>query len=390
MILRDAEACVKDQAGKFPVVSITGPRQSGKTTLAKNAFPSYEYVSFENPDVRSLFNDDPRGFLGRHAGKVIFDEAQRVPELFSYLQETVDSGNEPGRFVVTGSQNFLLSKAVGQSLAGRVALFTLLPLSCSELFDAELMPVDAAAWVWRGGYPRIYDSKLEPSEFFPGYIETYLQRDVREELGVRSLAAFKRFLQLCALRCGEQLNVTALASDCGVDVKTARGWLSVLEASHIVYLLQPFFSNRGKRLVKRPKLYFLDTGLACSLIGLEAVEDVRDSEYFGHLFEAAVVSEVLKSFYARGRVPQLSFWRDAGGREVDLVVERGLRAVRALEVKSGITYRSKHFAALVDIAQHELGLDPTECAVVYGGDVEADTSRGRAAPYWRVSQLLAF
>ncbi len=388
MIPRDAEAKIAEQAQKLPVVSITGPRQSGKTTLAKNAFPAYEYLSFENPDVRTLFNADPRGFLARHESHVIFDEAQRVPELFSYLQEMVDSGDEPGRFVVTGSQNFLLSKAVGQSLAGRVALFTLLPLSCHELQHAGMTPRTAAEWVWRGGYPRIFGSRLEPVDFFPSYIETYLQRDVREELGVRSLTAFMRFLRLCALRCGEMLNVAALASECDIDVKTASGWLSILETSHIVYLLQPYFSNKRKRLVKRPKLYFLDTGLACSLAGLETPADVGESGHFGHFFEAAVVSEVLKGFYACARTPQLSFWRDSNGREIDLLVEQGLRAVRAMEVKSGATYRDKHFDALSSIAQRELGLEPQQCSVVYGGDVEAETQRGRAVPFWRTASLL--
>ena len=277
MIKRDAEAKLLNQAGKFPAVSVTGPRQSGKTTLVRQAFPDHEYVTFENPDNRSFFESDPRSFLSLHKSNVIFDEAQRVPDLFSYLQEIIDDSNEPGRFVLTGSQNFLLLKAVSQSLAGRVALFTLLPLSYHELASAGLEPKRAADWVFNGGYPRVFSSGIDPQSFFPSYIDTYLQRDVREELGVRSLSAFGKFLQLCALSCGNLLNVTSLARDCGVDTKTARDWLSILEASHIVYLLEPYFSNARKRLIKTPKLYFLDTGLTCNLIGIDSPEKLMTS-----------------------------------------------------------------------------------------------------------------
>lgn len=389
MIERDATQRLLEQARKFPVISIAGPRQSGKTTLARRTFPNHEYLSFENPDTREAFQDDPRGFLSRHDGPAVFDEAQRVPELFSYLQGVVDSSGETGRFIITGSQNFLLSKAVGQSLAGRVALFTLLPLSCHELESAGIAVPSPAEWVVCGGYPRIFDVGLEPRDFYPGYIETYLQRDVRDELGVRALSSFKRFLQICALSTGTMLNVASLASDCGVDAKTARGWLSVLEASGIVYLLTPFFSNTKKRLMKRPKLYFLDTGLACSLIGVEAAEELQDDKLRGQLFESAVVAEFLKTLYASGSSSRLSYWRDSNGDEIDLILERGVKPVLAVEVKSSTTYRSRYFDELAKLAPSELGLCSNACAVVYGGEDAVDTKRGCAVPFRRVASLLA-
>lgn len=366
---------------KYPAVSITGPRQSGKTTLARQAFPHHTYLSFENPDTRELFEDDPRGFLSLYQSNVIFDEAQRVPELLSYLQEVIDSSDVPGRFVITGSQNFLLLKAVGQSLAGRVALFTLLPLSYHELAGAGLKPATAAQWVFEGGYPRLFSSDIHPGDFFPEYVETYLQRDVRNELGVRSLSAFTMFLKLCALSCGELLNVSSLATDCGVDVKTARSWLSILEASHIIYLLQPHFSNVRKRLVKTPKLYFLDTGLACNLIGFSSADGLMTSERYGHLFEAAVIDEVMKRSFARGRRPDVTFWRDSNGNEIDLLIERGLAARKAVEIKSSTTYRTKYFDVLSAVAGGDLRLGPEDCAVVYGGELGMQTSKGRLVPF---------
>lgn len=387
MIKRDVEQKIRAMAEKFPAISITGPRQSGKTTLARAAFPNHEYLSFENREVRRRFEDDPRGFLLRYSKGAIFDEAQRVPDLFSYLQQVIDDSRENGRFILTGSQNFLLSKAVGQSLAGRVSLFTLLPLSYRELAAADMAPHSAAEWVLRGGYPRLFDEELEEADYFPSYVETYLQRDVREELGVRALAEFRRFLRLCAMSCGELLNVASLASDCGISVATARGWLSLLEASNIIYLLQPHFSNARKRLIKTPKLYFTDTGLACSLIGLESVEDLVDSPFWGHLFEAAVISEVMKHFYSLGRIPNLAFWRDSNKNEIDLLIERGLRAVQAVEIKSSMTYKTGYFDILVKIAP-ELGLDASGCSVVYGGDEAVDTVRGRAVPFREVTALL--
>lgn len=323
IIPRRAEAALRDRAAKFPAVTLTGPRQSGKTTLARTSFPDYECVSMENPDVLRGFEDDLRSFLARYSARVILDEAQRAPELFSYLQLVIDVGREPGRFVLTGSQDFLRSKATGQSLAGRVASITLLPLSLSELLDGGHPPATLEARLLRGGFPRIYDASNAPEEFFPGYVRTYLERDVRDELGVRKLRDFTTFVGPCATRTSQQLNVSALARDAGVAFNTAKEWPSVLEASGVVHLLPPYLSNRGKSLVKSPKLYFLDTGLVAYLIGARSTDEPLTGGFRGPLFETFVVSEVLKAGLGRGADPQLSYWRDGRGSEVDLVVSRG-------------------------------------------------------------------
>ena len=372
---------LQEMAMKFPVVYLSGPRQSGKTTLARAAFPEYGYVSFENPDVRRAFEADPNTFLAHYGCQMIFDEAQRVPELFSYLQGIVDEDGGPGQYVLTGSQNFLLMQSISQTLAGRVSIFTLPPLSLHELCQAGLAPASIEEWLFMGGYPRLYDAGMEPPDFFPGYLRTYIERDVRGELGVRSLHDFDTFVRLCAIRTGELLNLTSLASDCGINRRTAQSWLSILEASGIVYLLQPHFSNAGKRLVKSPKLYLVDTGLACSLIGLDAADELTMDERKGHLFESAVIAEALKRSYAQGREPRLSFWRDANGREIDLLVEKGLKPVRAVEIKASATYNPKFFDALDRIAGPELGLGPEACSVVYGGDMSFATEHGSVAAF---------
>lgn len=295
----------------------------------------------------------------------------------------------PGQFIITGSQNFLLAQAVSQSLAGRVALFTLLPLSCRELLGAGRKAETLDGLLFRGGYPRLYGSVNDPTDFFPDYIQTYLERDVRSELGVRNLAAFRRFLQICALRCSELLNITSLATECGIAVNTAREWLSTLEASHVVYRLQPYHANSAKRLTKTPKLYFLDTGLAAYLMGIESEEDVYDSGMKGKLFEAFVVSELLKCGYARKREPRISFWRDSNKRENDLLVERGPRIARAVEMKSSATYNSRYFDVLGKVAGGELGLPASQRAVIYGGSERLHTESGDLIPYFEASTLLA-
>lgn len=388
MIEREMAPKLRELAGQYPIVSVSGPRQSGKTTLVRSVFSEYRYVSFENPEVRDEFEMDPRMFLRRYDSHVIFDEAQREPDLFSYLQGIVDERGECGQFVLTGSQNFLLMKSVSQSLAGRVALFTLLPLSYEELSLSGRASTDELVWLYRGGYPRLFNGADDVQAFFTGYVQTYLERDVRGELGVRSLSAFRSFTELCALRVGQLLNISSLASDCGIAVNTAREWLSILEASHIIYLLRPYFSNKSKRLVKTPKLYFLDTGLAAYLMGLESPDDILDSGFRGQLFECAVISEVLKRCYARARAPRLSFWRDAKQREIDLLIERGPRVVRAIECKASTTFNPKFFDMLNRISEGELGLDARSQAVVYGGDYGMEAERGDLVPFSEIGRLL--
>lgn len=389
MIPRSLEQKLKEMAAKFPVVTLSGPRQSGKTTLVRSAFPGYEYVSLEDPDILALAKDDPISFLDRYRSEVIFDEAQRFPDLFSYAQRRIDECGKAGQYIITGSQDFLLMKAVSQSLAGRAAVLELPPFSHAELSAAGRGPESSDDWVVRGGYPRIYDRGIDPGDYYPSYVRTYLERDVRRELGVVKLAEFERFLALCALRSGEILNVAGLARDCGITEKTAREWLSALEASHIVHLVQPYFSNQGKRLIKTPKLYFWDTGLACSLIGIDGPGDLLRSERRGALFETAVVAEAAKHCLARGRRPNLCFWRDTNGNEVDLVVMKGVRPLRAFEVKSSKTYNGRYFDAVERISTGELGLGPGEFSVVYGGTSPVETARGRMLPIGMVSAELS-
>lgn len=376
MIPRDMESKLLQLAERFPVVSVTGPRQSGKSTLIRHVFPSYEYLSFEDPETRELFEFDPKRFLREHRAPTIFDEAQRVPELFSYLQGEVDRSNEVGRFILSGSQNFLLSKGISQSLAGRVGILRLLPLSCGELAESGSAPKDAWEWAYRGGYPRVFSAGIDPADFYPAYIETYLERDVRGELGVVRLGDFSRFLSVCALRCGELLNVAELARDCGIAPATAKNWLSVLVSSYVVFQLQPYSRNMTKRLVKTPKLYFYDTGLACSLLGIESADELEDHPSRGGLFEAAVISELAKRSYNRGRSPHMTFWRDSNKNEIDVVLEKGPVPSRAIEIKSSSTFRPRYFDTLSRIAPAELGLAPERCAVVYGGDESLESAKG--------------
>ena len=372
----------------YPVLSVTGPRQSGKTTLARETFPDYAYVSLEDPDTLGAFEDDPRTFLRAYGSHVIFDEAQRAPELFQYLQQVVDASEETGRFVLTGSQNFLLMDAINQSLAGRVALLYLLPLSLQELEDAGLGPKNAEDWLFLVGYPRLHSVSIPPETFFSNYVQAYVERDVRRELGVRKVREFTTFLQLCALRTGQQLNISSLASDCGVATNTVREWLSVLEASGIVYLLEPLFRNRSKSLTKTPKFYFLDTGLAAYLMGIRSADELLLSEFRGALFETAVVAEVLKAGYALGSKPELSYWRDAKKREIDLVVRRGLKPAKAIEIKSSATYKSRFFDMLRQVAPSELGLDEKDCYVVYAGDEELHPAGGSLVSYRKLHELV--
>lgn len=381
LIHRNVQDTLLAAANAYPVLSITGPRQSGKTTLAREAFPEYEYVSLENPDVLQAFRDDPNTFLRVHSSHVIFDEAQRAPQLFSYLQQVVDSSRETGRFVITGSQNFLLTDAISQSLAGRVELLTLLPLSYSELCHSHRQPTGLEDWLFQGGYPRLYDAPILPNRYFPNYVQTYLERDVRNELGVRRLHDFQLFIQLCALHTSQHLNISNLASSAGIAFNTAKDWLSILEASGIIYLLEPYFSNRGKSLVKSPKLYFVDTGLAASLMGIRAASELSLGEFRGPLFETYVISEVLKAGYEQGQRPQLSYWRDTRKNEIDLIVRHGLKPVQAVEIKSSATYNTRYFDVLNKVGQNDLGLAPQARSVVYGGTSALHTQWGDVVPF---------
>lgn len=360
MYKRNLQTNLLSVLSRYPIVTLTGPRQSGKSTLAKMALPEYTYVSLENPDHRNFALTDPRGFLDRYSSRVILDEAQRAPDLFSYLQERVDNHPQPGQYLLSGSQNFLLTERITQSLAGRCAVRFLLPFSYAELQRREAVnplddenirpPRSSAAptleeLLFTGGYPRIYDQKLPPQEWLADYFHTYLERDVRQLVHIGDLETFGRFVRLCAGRCGQLLNMTSLANDAGISTDTVRRWLSVLQASFIIHLLRPHHRNFNKRLVRSPRLYFLDTGLLCYLLGIRRREDLQPHAQRGAIFESWIISETLKACYHQGREADMYFWRDSTGHEVDMVLERP-GTLYPVEIKSAQTFHPDFLAGL--------------------------------------------
>ena len=332
MIHRFAETTITRLARGYPVVTITGPRQSGKTTLARASFPDKNYASLEDPDNREFAEEDPGGFLARFPDGAILGEVHRCPELFSWLQGVVDTDGRMGLFVLTGSQQFGLLSGVTQSLAGRVGRVQLLPFSLSEITSAGLAPESLDEMLFNGLYPPIYDRHVAPVHWYADYVATYIERDVRQMVNVRDLSTFQRFLRLCAGRNGQLLNLSALANDCGISHNTARAWLSVLEASYIIYVLQPHHRNFRKRMVKTPKLYFLDTGLAAWLLGIQSKDQISIHSMRGALFEGWVLQELLKARYNHALVSNLYFWRDNTGNEIDILLENGER-LRPIEIK---------------------------------------------------------
>ena len=349
-----------------PVLAITGPRQSGKTTLARALFADKPYVTLEDPDERSFAESDPRGFLARFPEGAIFDEVQRCPGLFSYLQGIVDERRRIGEFILTGSQQFGLMSNIAQSLAGRVGLLQLLPFSLAELKEGGMLPLTLDSAMFQGSYPALYDRPLAPGDWFPNYVSTYVERDVRQLLAVRDLSLFQRFLKMCAARSGQLLNLSALAADCGISHVTAREWLTVLEASYIVYLLRPYHRNFGKRLVKMSKLYFLDTGLMAYLLGIRDVDSLATHPSRGALFETLVVSEWIKRAFNAGQVAELYFWRDSAGHEVDLLIPQGGRFT-PVEIKSGATFSGDWTTALRKLSAlfGDAALPP---GIIFGGE----------------------
>ncbi len=366
MINRTAQKVLQEWSQYYPVLALTGPRQSGKTTLVKFVYPEKVYVSLEDPDQREFALEDPRGFLARFPSGAILDEVQRCPVLFSYLQGMVDHDPRPGLFILTGSQHFDLLSGITQSLAGRVGLVQLLPFSLSELRATPDFDVEADDLIWKGLYPPLYDRKIPPAGWYANYVMTYIERDVRQMLNIRDLSSFQRFLRMCAARTGQLLNLASLGNDCGITHNTAKAWLSILEASYIVFLLQPYNQNYGKRLVKTPKLYFHDTGLAAWLLSIQDRHQLSIHPMRGALFENMVISELLKNLYNNGLPSNLFFWRDNIGTEVDLIYEIG-NDVIAVEMKSGQTVTKDYFSALEKWSKY--ADSPREhLYVVYGGD----------------------
>ena len=382
MIDRMRRKALLEAAGESPAVAVTGPRQSGKTTLCRAAFPDHAYVSLEPLDNREFAATDPRGFLRSHASPVIFDEIQRVPTLFPYLQEEIDREPTAGRFVLTGSQHFGLSEAISQSLAGRIALLHLLPLSFDELLRFGGRD-DLWRVVWEGGYPRIHDRGLAPGTWLADYAATYVQRDVRQVLRVSDLEAFTAFVRLTAGRTAQELNLSSLGGDAGVSHNTAGSWLSVLETSFLVFTLPPWVRNPRKRVIKAPKMHFVDSGLVCSLLGIRSPDQLRLHPLRGAIFESWVASEILKARLHRRRSADLFHLRESRGVELDLVVEAEDRLV-GVEVKSGATLSRDFFTALrrlpglVEAAGE--GRDPV-ARLIYGGDAKQDRSDAEVVPW---------
>ena len=342
MIQRQAENELKSLAAQFKAVAVVGPRQSGKTTLVRKVFEGIPYVNLENPDMRRFAIDDPRGFLSTYSQGAVLDEIQRVPELFSYLQQVLDEQKSNGRFILTGSNNFLLQESISQSLAGRVGYLFLLPLSLGEIGDRE---TEANAIIFNGCYPALYNNTSDAAKFYANYIRTYVERDVRLIKNITDLYAFERFLRLCAGRIGQLLNMSSLANEIGIDAKTISSWIGVLEASFIIFRLQPYHVNFNKRVVKMPKLYFYDTGLAAALLGIEKYEYLALHSSRGSLFENLVIVDLLKSRYNSGKSNNLFFWRDSTGNEIDILVEKGVLLL-PVEIKSGQTLSEESFRGL--------------------------------------------
>ena len=382
MIKRQLSEKLAETAKKYPVLTITGPRQSGKTTLARYVFKDYQYVSLEEPDNAKIAKEDPRGFFERYAGNLIVDEVQRVPDLFSYIQTIVDSEARAGRFILTGSHNFLLMENITQSLAGRCAIFHLLPFSRAELNNSKPVDIDhiddlkAPAekkkagdlyeMLFTGFYPRIHDWKLEPREWLQDYLVSYIERDVRLISNIGDAETFQRFMGFCAAGSGQILNITSLASDCGITSVTARKWLSILECSFIIRLLRPYHKNFHKRLIKSPKLYFIDTGLMCHLLKIRSSDELRKSDMAGAVFETWVIDEFIKNYYNRRREPDMFFWRDSSANEVDLIISKD-RELLPVGIKSRQTFNDSLIKELN--FWRRLTENPDHPGVlIYGGD----------------------
>lgn len=368
MIPRLLSKKLLESAEKFPVVALTGPRQSGKTTLARTAFAKKPYVSFEDLDTRDFALRDPRGFLNQYPKGAIFDEVQRVPQIFSYLQTLVDNAERQGMFILTGSQQFMLLETLSQTLAGRVRLLKLLPFSLEEIKRTRFALRTLEEALFKGMYPRIYDKKISPRDWYPDYIQTYIERDVRFLKNIGNLTVFQRFIKMCAARTGQLLNLSSLANDCGITHNTAKAWISVLEASFILYLLKPHHENFNKRLVKMPKLYFYDTGLVCSLLGIENQRQLETHPLRGNLFETFILAELTKWRWNQGLPLHLYFWRDKTGHEIDCLFEKGRRLL-PIEMTSGRTITEDSFKHLN--YWRKIARSPRENAfLVYAGNQE--------------------
>lgn len=373
---------------KFPVVAILGPRQSGKTTLAKNYFNNYTYVDLDNIQIRQFAQTDPQAFLGRYENKhgVIIDEFQNVPELLNYIKIIVDEKKRPGYFVLTGSQNFLMNQAITQSLAGRVGILTLLPLSILEIKDNNLTG-NLDQLMFNGFYPRVYEEQIDPLNFYPSYVRSYIERDVRELTNIGDILIFQKFMRLCAARNGQEINVSELAMHTGVDQRVINKWLSVLAESYVIFFLKPYFNNFNKRLVKKPKLYFYDTGLICSLLDVKSKNALELSSYRGSIFESMIISDLQKQFFNLGQNPSTYFWRDQNGiLEVDCIIDRGDKLFN-IEIKSGETISSEYFKSITKFNEIS-NTNPQQNIIIYAGNLNQPRSLGHVIPWLDSGELI--
>lgn len=373
---------------EYPIVSLTGPRQSGKTTLVKKIFPKKPYVNLEDLESRDYALRDPKGFLAQYENGAIIDEAQRVPEIMSYLQVLVDEKKKNGQFILTGSQNFLLMENITQSLAGRVAIFKLLPLSLKEIDQAKinLDKIKIEDILFKGFYPKLHEQKIDINNYYSNYIQTYVERDVRLIKNITNLNTFKRFLTICAARVGQILNISDLADSCGINHKTASDWLSILEASFVIFLLTPHYKNYNKRVVKMPKIYFYDTGLLCSLLSISQSQQLKNHYLFGSIFESFIINEFLKQNYNQAQVPNIYFWRNKIGKEIDILIE-GPNKLIPIEVKSGQTITNDYFKNL-NYYNNLANTNAKNSYVIYGGAQNQTRKQGNILGWRSLAQEL--
>ncbi len=387
MFKRTIEPKILERAQKMPVIAILGPRQSGKTTLSRAVFKNHRYVSLESYEERELASTDPQRFLeiNKNPFGIILDEIQHVPKLLSLIQTIVDEEHMPGYFILTGSQNILVNQAISQTLAGRIAIFTLLPLSIKELSTNALLSDSIEQVTVKGGYPRIFAFDLEPTSWYLDYIETYVERDVRQIANIVDLSTFRRFIRLCAGRVGQLLNIASLAIDCGIDQRTAKSWLSILEASYVIFLLQPHHQNFNKRLIKSPKLYFYDTGLACALLDIHSSSQLDLNYMRGHLIESLIISEIFKHYYNKGDRPHnVYFWRDITGNEIDCIIQKNNLLV-PIEIKAAKTIVPDFFKGLTYWA--ELIEEKPNGYIVYAGSKNQERSQGTIVSWQNIEDI---
>ena len=384
MINRDLKKRLLYLAKKFPVLSVTGPRQSGKTTLIQETFSNHRYINLEDPDTRAFAQSDPRALLSQ-SPKLIIDEIQRVPELFSFLQGLADSSKTNGRYILSGSQNFLLQEKISQTLAGRVAIQNLLPFSLGELKVAKPLKKDYSYYLFHGFYPRLYANRIKPADFYPSYIESYVERDVRQISGLQDLRSFRQLMVALAGRTGQILNYSNLSNQLGLSDKTIKQWIGVLEASFIVFTLPQFHKNFNKRVIKAPKLYFYDTGLASYLLGIRNEGEIDKHFAKGALFENLVAIELIKTFWNRGERPHLYYWRDNSGNEIDFILEIS-QTLKLIEVKASQTIASDSFKGL-EWMQKISGAKPIDSYLIYGGDETQDRSAAKVRSWKAIPEF---